>query len=56
MDGQVLGTIEREPWELWWALEYGVHELVATAVLADGTLETSAAIPFRVTRYAPPGS
>jgi membrane carboxypeptidase/penicillin-binding protein PbpC len=56
MDGEVLGTIEHEPWELWWTLEYGTHELVATAVLADGRLETSEAIPFRVTHYEPPGS
>jgi 1A family penicillin-binding protein len=56
LDGKVLGTVEGEPWELWWTLEYGQHELVATAVLADGTLETSEPIPFRVTRYAPPGS
>jgi membrane carboxypeptidase/penicillin-binding protein PbpC len=55
IDGEVLGTIEDEPWELWWILEYGAHELVASAVLADGTQETSAAIPFRVTRYVPPG-
>jgi 1A family penicillin-binding protein len=56
MDGEVLGTVDSEPWVLWWTLEYGEHELVATAVLGDGRQQTSDPIPFRVTNYAPPGS
>jgi membrane carboxypeptidase/penicillin-binding protein PbpC len=56
MDGAPLGTVESAPWELWWTLEYGVHELAATARLADGSQITAEIIPFRVTRYAPPGS
>jgi membrane carboxypeptidase/penicillin-binding protein PbpC len=56
MDGEVLGTVDSEPWVLWWTLEYGEHELVATALLGDGTEQTSEPIPFRVTNYAPPGT
>ena len=54
MDGQPLGTVENAPWELWWPLQLGDHELVATALLADGSRETSTPIPFSVVNYAPP--
>ena len=56
MDGQPLGTVDTAPWALWWPLEKGDHELVAQALLADGRTETSTAIPFTVTTYAPPES
>lgn len=54
MDGQELGTVQAAPWVLWWPLELGEHELVARAQMADGTTQTSEAIPFRVTTYVPP--
>jgi membrane carboxypeptidase/penicillin-binding protein PbpC len=54
MDGQELGTAKEAPWMLWWPLELGDHELVARSEMADGTTQTSAAIPFRVTTYVPP--
>jgi penicillin-binding protein 1C len=54
MNGKILGTVEEAPWVLWWALELGDHELIATARLADGTEEVSAPIPFSVVNYAPP--
>lgn len=56
LNGETLGTVETAPWEWWWTLEQGEHELVAEALLADGTTQVSAAIPFRVTTYAPPES
>ena len=56
LNDEVLGTVDQAPWVLWWPLEQGDHELVAQALLADGTIETSAAIPFSVTTYAPPQS
>ena len=56
LNNEVLGTTEAEPWALWWPLEPGDHELVAQALLADGTIEISDPIPFRVTTYAPPQS
>ncbi|HLV36587.1 MAG TPA: transglycosylase domain-containing protein [Spirillospora sp.] len=56
MNDQALGTVHEEPWALWWVLEPGDHELVAQALLADGTTTLSAPIPFRVTIYTPPQS
>ncbi len=56
MDGESLGTVTDEPWALWWQLAPGQHELVATAVLADGSQQTSDAILFSVTVYAGPES
>ena len=56
MNDQVLGTVDHAPWALWWTLEPGDHELIAQATLADGTLTTSAPLPFSVTVYAPPES
>jgi membrane carboxypeptidase/penicillin-binding protein PbpC len=56
LDGVALGTVESAPWALWWALVPGEHELVAQAVLSDGTTETSAPLPFTVTTFAEPGS
>ncbi|MAS36931.1 MAG: penicillin-binding protein [Anaerolineaceae bacterium] len=56
MNDQELGTVQAEPWALWWMLEPGDHELVAQALLADGTTEISAPVPFRVTEYAAPQS
>jgi penicillin-binding protein 1C len=54
MDGVSLGTVSQAPWVLWWTLQLGQHELVATAQLEDGTQQTSDPIPFTVTNYAPP--
>ena len=56
LDGAMLGVVDESPWEVWWTLAQGDHELVATAVMADGSTATSAAVPFTVTTYAPPES
>jgi 1A family penicillin-binding protein len=56
MDGVLLGEANEPPWELWWVLTPGTHELVAEAVLADGTVTTSAPLPFRVNSFAEPES
>jgi membrane carboxypeptidase/penicillin-binding protein PbpC len=56
MDGLPLGTVDSAPWVLWWQLELGDHELVASALLQDGTIEISAPITFSVTNFAPPQS
>lgn len=56
MDGQMLGTVDAAPFDMWWALQPGDHALVAHAVLADGTRQTSESILFSVTTYAPPQS
>nr|AUN37654.1 multimodular transpeptidase-transglycosylase [uncultured bacterium] len=56
MDGQAIGTVEASPWEVWWPLAQGDHDLIARATLEDGSTQTSASVPFSVTNYAPPQS
>ncbi len=56
MNGENLGTVEAEPWVLWWGLQPGEHELTAEALLSDGRLLLTEPLPFRVTNYAPPQS
>ncbi len=53
LDGAVVGSAAEAPWAVWWPLELGQHELVAEAVLADGSTERSAPVPFTVTDYVP---
>lgn len=48
LDGTLLGTSDASPWELWWQLSLGQHQLIARATLADGTTEDSTPIPFSV--------
>jgi penicillin-binding protein 1C len=52
MDGRSLGTVTGAPWELWWTLELGVHELVATAQAVDGSMLQSDPVRFTVVEYA----
>jgi penicillin-binding protein 1C len=54
MNGETLGTVTESPWVMWWTLELGQHELVATAQLQDGSQQISTPIPFSVVNYAPP--
>ncbi len=54
MNGEVLGTVDAAPWALWWTLELGEHELVASAQLTDGSEQLSTPISFTVVNYAPP--
>ncbi len=56
LNGTTLGRVDSAPWALWWPLELGDHELVAQAQLADGSLQESEPVWFRVTDYAPPES
>jgi 1A family penicillin-binding protein len=54
LDGESLGEASAAPWVWWWTLALGEHTLVATATLADGSEQTSEAIPFTVVNFAPP--
>ncbi len=56
LDGDLLGTVERSPWDLWWALTPGAHELTAEALLADGTTQITTPLPFSVNSFAEPDS
>ncbi|NPV67350.1 MAG: penicillin-binding protein 1C [Anaerolineae bacterium] len=53
MDGAPVGTASAAPWVVWWPLQLGQHELVAEAVLADGSIERSEPIPFTVSAFVP---
>jgi penicillin-binding protein 1C len=48
LNGKLLGTSTQAPWDVWWALEVGEHELMAIATLTDGTTLESPAIVFSV--------
>lgn len=56
LNGNPVGKAYESPWEMWWTLELGEHELVAVATLADGTSQESVAVPFSVVEDAPIGS
>ncbi len=56
LDGETIGTVDAEPWALWWPLELGSHELVARALLADGTIVETEPRPFRVNGLVEPQS
>ncbi|NDJ84976.1 MAG: penicillin-binding protein [Chloroflexi bacterium] len=53
LDEELVATIEEEPFEYWWPLEPGQHELVAIAELKNGETLESQVIPFTVDAYAP---
>ncbi|MFP4321343.1 MAG: penicillin-binding transpeptidase domain-containing protein, partial [Anaerolineales bacterium] len=54
LDGEPLASSDTAPFEIWWALTPGPHELQAVATLADGQTIESAVVPFRVTSWVPP--
>lgn len=53
LDGVALATIPSAPFELWWTLSEGDHELYATGVSADGETLTSDERLFRVNAATP---
>lgn len=53
LDGALLTTVTEAPFEAWWALTPGEHDMVARAVLTDGRSLTSDPVPFQVDSYAP---
>ncbi|MEQ8675863.1 MAG: PBP1A family penicillin-binding protein [Aggregatilineales bacterium] len=56
LDDVEVARVNSAPWSVWWSLELGTHELVATAHLADGTREMSDLLTFTVTEYEEPAS
>jgi 1A family penicillin-binding protein len=54
LDDQIVETVTGEPWWVRWALLPGRHVLRATALLADGTTQTSDPVVFTVVSYVPP--
>jgi len=54
LDGQHLATSFYEPFELWWALVPGEHELKAVAITEDNALLSSEPVKFQVNSWVPP--
>jgi len=54
MDGEPVVESDAAPFEAWWVLSPGEHELSAEVTLRDGRVLEAEPIPFRVTEWAPP--
>ncbi|MFZ0545355.1 MAG: hypothetical protein WAM60_07950, partial [Candidatus Promineifilaceae bacterium] len=48
LDGRPLTTFNEPPYELWWQLEVGIHDLKVTAETAEGTILTGPITSFTV--------
>jgi penicillin-binding protein 1C len=48
MDGQILGKFNRSPYETWWQLSPGTHQVWAEAKKPSGEIITSPAVTFQV--------
>jgi membrane peptidoglycan carboxypeptidase len=55
LDGVILAEVDSPPFEVWWALTPGEHELQAEASLTTGESLRSPSVPFRVNSWVPPG-
>ena len=56
LNGNPIGKAYESPWEMWWTLELGQHELTAVATLSDGTIQESGIVPFSVVEDVSLGS
>jgi len=56
LNGNPIGKAYESPWEMWWTLELGQHELTAVATLSDGTIQESGVVPFSVVEDVSLGS
>ncbi|HVO72322.1 MAG TPA: hypothetical protein VMT24_19875, partial [Aggregatilineaceae bacterium] len=54
LDGTLLATVDDKPFNYWWPLYPGDHDLYAVAALADGSTATTDTIHFRVGAWVPP--
>jgi membrane peptidoglycan carboxypeptidase len=48
LNNRPIGTAFNAPWEVWWTLQFGNHELTIQATSTTGSLTTSDEIPFSV--------
>ena len=53
LDDQLLATVDEEPFDHWWLLYPGEHDLYAVVALADGRTITTDSVPFRVGAWIP---
>jgi penicillin-binding protein 1C len=54
LDGQLIGTRYQAPFDLWWALTPGPHQLKAIAMTTDPARLASQTLSFRVNSWIPP--
>lgn len=54
LDGSLLVTVNQAPFDTWWPLYPGDHQLYAVVTLDDGSTITTDSIPFRVGAWIPP--
>lgn len=48
IDGEAVATIDQPPYEIWWPLKVGVHQVWAVGVNPDGTTVTSPQVTFEI--------
>jgi 1A family penicillin-binding protein len=54
LDNQMLATVDQEPFDYWWPLYPGDHDLYAVVDLAGGSTLTTNNVHFRVGVWIPP--
>ena len=54
MDGDALVSTDTEPFDTWWALQPGDHDLQAVVTLSDDSQITTDTVHFRVGTWIPP--
>jgi penicillin-binding protein 1C len=54
LDDELLATVAHKPFDFWWPLYPGDHDLYAVVSLADGSTITTDSIHFRVGVWIPP--
>jgi hypothetical protein len=54
LDDQHLADVDRYPFDYWWPLLPGDHQVYAEVVFNDGSAVTTEVIPFRVGSWIPP--
>lgn len=54
LDGDLLATVDQPPFDHWWPLVPGEHEITAVIDLDDGTSVATGAVSFRVGTWIPP--
>jgi len=54
MDGTMLAAVSTDPFDYWWPLQPGEHDLYAVVALEDGSSVTTESIHFRVGSWIPP--
>jgi 1A family penicillin-binding protein len=54
MDGALVAKVQDRPYDHWWELTPGEHDVQATVVLTDGSTITTDSIHFQVGAWIPP--